>query len=75
MLSMIICSNYQIKRAYYLEHTIKSIKINNDAKFSSKAFNYYCMALGINVEYFCTYTKWISQISYQENNLLDRPLS
>ena len=60
-------------RAHYLEHLIKSIRIDNAAKFSSKAFNYYCMALGINVEYFrtlCTYTKWISQISYQENNLI-----
>jgi len=75
MLSMIIYSNYQIKRAYYPEHTIKSIRINNAAKFSSKAFNYYCMALDINVEYFCTYTKWITLISYQENHLLGRPLS
>ena len=60
-------------RANYLEHQIKSIRIDSAAKFSSKAFNYYCMALGINVEYFrtlCTYTKWISQISYQENNLI-----
>ena len=33
------------------------------------------MALGINVEYFCVYTKWIRQISYQESNLTERPLS
>ena len=75
MLSMIICSNYQIK-----EHIIRNTQSNpsglkNAAKFSSKTFNYYFMALGINVEYFCTHTKWISQISYQENHLLDRILS
>jgi len=33
------------------------------------------MALDINVEYFCIYTKWIRQISYQESNLTERPLS
>ena len=58
-------------RANYPEYLIKSIRIDNAAKFSSKAFNYYCMALSINVEYFYiiyTYTKWISQISYQEIN-------
>ena len=63
--------------ANYPEYVIKSIRIDNAAKFSSKAFNYYCMALSINVEYFYiiyTYTKWISQISYQESNLIDRPL-
>ena len=32
------------------------------------------MDLGINVEYLYTYTKCISQISYQENNLTERPL-
>ena len=49
------------QRAYYPEHTIKSIRINNADKLSSKAFNYYCMALGINVEYFHTYIKWLAK--------------
>jgi hypothetical protein len=34
-------------RENYLEHQIKSIRMDNAAKFSSKAFNDYCMALGI----------------------------
>jgi hypothetical protein len=34
-------------RANYLEHQIKSIRMDNAAEFSSKAFNDYCMALGI----------------------------
>jgi hypothetical protein len=34
-------------RANYLEHQIKSMRMDNAAEFSSKAFNDYCMALGI----------------------------
>ena len=38
-------------RAHYLDNLIKSIRIDNATKFSSKAFNDYCMALGINGNY------------------------
>ena len=36
-------------RAHHPEHQIQSIRMNNAAEFSSKAFNNYCMALGIQV--------------------------
>src|SRR6266542_2368574 len=55
--------------AYHPEHIIKTIRMDNAVEFSSKAFNEYCMALGINVEHSVPYIhKWISRISYQENN-------
>ena len=34
-------------RAHNLGHQIQSIRMDNAAEFSSKAFNDYCMALGI----------------------------
>ena len=51
-------------RAHYPNNPIKFIRMDNAAEFSSKSFNDYCMALGINVE-----TKWISRISYKENKI------
>ena len=33
-------------KAHYSEHQIRSIRLDNAAKFSSGAFNDYCMALG-----------------------------
>ena len=36
-------------RAHNPEHQIQSIRIDNAAEFSSKTFNDYCMALGIQV--------------------------
>ena len=38
-------------RENYPEHQIKSIRMDNAAEFSSKAFNDYCMPLGIQVQY------------------------
>jgi hypothetical protein len=36
-------------QAHFLESQIKSIHMDNAAEFSSRAFNDYCMALGIEV--------------------------
>jgi IS30 family transposase len=36
-------------KAQYPEHRIQSIRMDNAAEFSSRAFNDYCMALGIQV--------------------------
>ena len=36
-------------RAHHPKHQIQSIRMDNAAEFSSKAFNDYCMALGIQV--------------------------
>ena len=36
-------------KAQYREHQIRSIRMDNAAEFSSRAFNDYCMALGIQV--------------------------
>jgi transposase InsO family protein len=42
-------------RAHNPEHQILSIRMDNAAKFSSKAFNDYCMALGIQVQHSVPY--------------------
>ena len=42
-------------RAHHPEHRIKIIRMDNAAEISSKAFNEYCMALGINVEHSVPY--------------------
>jgi len=41
--------------AYHLEYGIKTIQMDNAAEFSSKAFNDYCMTLGINLEHSVPY--------------------
>ena len=53
-------------RAHHPEHQIQSIRMDNAAEFFTKAFNDYCMALGIQVQHSvpCPYTKWFSRISY-----------
>jgi hypothetical protein len=42
-------------RVSHPEHQIKSIRLDNVAEFSCKAFNDYCMALGIEVQHFVPY--------------------
>src|SRR5437868_6976633 len=42
-------------RAHHPKHVIKIIRMDNAAEFSSKVFNEYCMALGINVEHSVPY--------------------
>ena len=38
-------------RAQFPDHLIKTIHLDNDGEFSSKIFFYYCMSLGIDVQY------------------------
>jgi hypothetical protein len=42
-------------QAHYPENRIKSIRMDNAAEFSSRAFNDYCMALGIEVQHSVPY--------------------
>ena len=42
-------------RAHHPEHQIQSIRMDNATQFSSKAFNDYCMALGIQVQHSVPY--------------------
>ena len=42
-------------QANYPEHRIQSIRIDNAAEFTSRAFNDYCMALGIQVQHSVPY--------------------
>jgi peptide/histidine transporter 3/4 len=42
-------------KAQHPEHQIRSIQMDNAAKFSSRAFNDYCMALGIQVQHSVPY--------------------
>jgi hypothetical protein len=42
-------------RANYPEHRIQSIRLDNAAEFSSRAFNDYCMAQGIQVQHSVPY--------------------
>ena len=42
-------------KAYYPEHRIKSIRMDNAAEFSSRVFNDYCMVLGIEVQHLVPY--------------------
>jgi hypothetical protein len=44
-----------ILRVSHPEHQIKSIRLDKAAKFSSKAFNDYCIALGIEVQHSVPY--------------------
>ena len=38
-------------RAHFPDNAIKTIHLDNVSKFTSQAFNDYCMAVGINVEH------------------------
>ena len=42
-------------KANYPEHRIQSIRMDNAAEFSSRVFNDYCMALGIQVQHSVPY--------------------
>ena len=46
LLAQIICL-----RAHYLDHSIKSIRLDNAGEFTSKTFDDYCMSLRIDVEH------------------------
>jgi hypothetical protein len=64
-------------KAHYPEHRIQSIRMHNAAKFSSHAFNVYCIALGIQVQHSVPYVH--TQNSLDESfmkrvKLVTRPL-
>jgi hypothetical protein len=53
----------------YPEYRIKSIRMDNNAEFSSQTFNDYCMTQGIEVHHSVSYvhTKWFDIIFDKEN--------
>ena len=53
-------------QANYPEHRIQSIRMDNAAEFTSRAFNDYCLALGA-LSSICPYSKWFSRITYKED--------
>ena len=38
-------------RAQFLDHLIKTIRLDNVGEFSSQTFIYYCMSIGIDVQH------------------------
>jgi peptide/histidine transporter 3/4 len=64
-------------RANKPEHQIKSIRLDNAAEFSSKAFNDYCMALGIKVQHSVPYVhtqNGLAESLIKRIKLIARPL-
>jgi hypothetical protein len=41
----------------YPEHRIQSIRMDSAAEFTSKVFNDYCMALGVQIQHLVPYSK------------------
>ena len=62
-------------RVHYPDNPIKFIEMDNAAEFSSKAFNDYCMAQGINVEHLVPYIHTQEAESLNKRGkLIARPL-
>ena len=64
-------------RAYYHEHRIQSIRMDNAAEFTSRAFNNYCMALGIQVQHSVPYVhtqNGLAESLIKRIKLIARPL-
>ena len=64
-------------RANHPEHRIKSIRMDNAAEFSSRAFNDYCLALGITVEHSVPYVhtqNGLAESLIKRIKLIARPL-
>jgi transposase InsO family protein len=64
-------------QAYYPKNRIKSIRMDNAAKFSSRAFNDYCMALGIEVQHLVPYVhtqNGLAKSLIKRIKLIARPL-
>jgi transposase InsO family protein len=64
-------------RAQNPEHQIQSIRMDNAAEFSSKAFNDYCMALGIQVQHSVPYVhtqNGLAESLIKRIKLIARPL-
>ena len=51
-------------KAHYPKHRIQSIRMDNAAEFSSRTFNNYCLALGIQVQHYVPYV-------YTQNGLVE----
>jgi hypothetical protein len=61
----------------YHEYRIKSIRMDNVAEFSSRAFNNYCMAQGIEVQYYVLYVhtqNGLEEYLIKRIKLIARPL-
>ena len=43
-------------RAQFLDYPIKKIRLDNANEFTSKAFDDYCMSIGINIEHLVAHT-------------------
>jgi hypothetical protein len=64
-------------RAHYPEHRIQSIRMDNAAEFTSRAFNDYCMALGIQVQHSVPYVhtqNGLAESLIKRIKLIARPL-
>ena len=64
-------------KAHYHEHQIQSIRMDNAAEFSSRAFNDYCMALGIQVQQSVPYVhtqNGLAESLIKRIKLIARPL-
>ena len=64
-------------QAHYPESRIKSIRMDNAAEFSSRAFNDYCMALGIEVQHSVPYVhtqNGLAEALIKRIKLIARPL-
>ena len=64
-------------RAHNSEHQIQSIRMDNAAEFFSKAFNDYCMALGIQVQHSVPYVhtqNGLGESLIKRIKLIARPL-
>jgi hypothetical protein len=64
-------------KAHHSEHRIKTIRMDNAAEFSSKAFNDYCMALGIEVQHSVPYVhtqNGLAEALIKRIKLIARPM-
>lgn len=64
-------------KANYPEHRIQSIRMDNAAKFTSHAFDDYCMALGIQVQHYVPYVhtqNGLAESLIKRIKLIARPL-
>jgi hypothetical protein len=64
-------------KANYLEYRIKSIRMDNVAEFSSRAFNDYCMAQGIEAQHSVPYVhtqNGLAEFMIKRIKLIARPL-
>jgi hypothetical protein len=66
-----------LKLPNYPKHAIKSIRMDNATEFSLKAFNNYCMVLGINMKHSVSYVHMqngLAEALLMRIKLIARPL-